>query len=1434
MVRDVEIVPFRNLVEQVLRIIQAQIDAPTSCRSCSEDGEAIRSSHLADLHTRFLLWVGNLGAGHRHQDPRSLDKRLQDAPEVASHIRGIIIEIRDLLKQNQSPCECQEAETGSFNQISPEDEEDALVMQLLGCETSKTCTASWLRASLDNAIGRLFRISSLIAKATTRDKFARAESKCSLRVFEPYDIDHIQEKVKAASGKASAWLINRMGKANTKRRQFLTYSQQHREELSKDSIWSNEEAEEEQCGSNGKSRCYEAHLERSTGLSEGTKISLAPTKASTVGQFDPGAFDYGLDDARSYTTVATSIVDGQAFTAMKVPGLEKFASPGEHFVCPLCQTVQRFNGQASWKKHALADLKAYICTSKDCGMLMFGSFGAWQSHEMDCHRRRWSCQLCGLPCKDEADTKMHLDQSHEGAANDDQIDTLLHASSSPAEILLAKDCPFCNWDATLKGKNSMPCGNELAVPWKRFMKHLGRHLEEFTLFVFPQPEQEDDQEDDGKGSNAVRANSEEDHDTLSSLSSFRSQNRSSLDEGTGIGPASHERENLIPEIEPQELVPTRVSSLSPALVHQDDARRVSNSSSKSNLRLSTLDCQALTTKAAAYPSPSRSLTSIPQAHTIEDISWLPSAENFHNDNIDPAAGSGPNSPDQPGPKYCYCLQGAYGEMVGCENRECDRQLFHLGCTELKSMPEKYQQWFCSSCRQPSVRNFKRADPDIPLYPSQGQPTHYAYPNDLATPPMRKPFYTEDETNPFLMSYASIAGVDVSTTEAPSYQDVSTAYASTIAAHPPNSYARRVTAPTFDNAFFSRPIAPSQNTQHVPLASSRISPGDGMEGHNIQRAVTRGDPPQAYDGKYYCDFAPECAGQYFDRKGEWSKHMDKHDRPYRCPQPQCSGRAGFTSSGGLLRHEREVHGSRASKEQLYCTIPECVRSSGKGFSRKYNLKEHLRRVHGITAPDATKPQQEDVFQQKPREVAEDKAPGANLFEAPASRSLEVGDLDHLPSHPDDMLEDRVASENTNADKPLSARIADLIDVPIHGDSGNASMESEKQLQRLRQMNKDENWGLQDYQLQLMMLEQQNKKRLLMARSQQDNFPYHGLPSAVNSQTEKLDFGMPSLIREGQNEETLLTKEDYDTQLNLLEEKNKQHLLTEGTRAWQRAGTWNIPPQRSRADGYATDVDEPAREGSSATKQRRLTKDQHAVLEAQYAQEATPDTSTKQDLADSLGTSFDKVNNWFQNRRAKARQDAKKASMPWPSFPQPQPSPRVLESMEKLTSNNTFPAIDHQPMDSDRTPAEPGLGKQYGQHEWRSLTDERRMDEERRMREEQRMHEERRMQEMRAGGINEGRRREAAYLAAQEERDRHLQLNFEAPPQTHPSQYPSRFDLGHPRETGFTESLREQSMREAEELMQQEKERMWRDVAHKEHEVAARKTEPKRPVAPSARP
>ncbi|KAH7130748.1 hypothetical protein B0J11DRAFT_429818 [Dendryphion nanum] len=64
------------------------------------------------------------------------------------------------------------------------------------------------------------------------------------------------------------------------------------------------------------------------------------------------------------------------------------------------------------------------------------------------------------------------------------------------------------------------------------------------------------------------------------------------------------------------------------------------------------------------------------------------------------------------------------------------------------------------------------------------------------------------------------------------------------------------------------------------------------------------------------------------------------------------------------------------------------------------------------------------------------------------------------------------------------------------------------------------------------------------------------------------------------------------------------------------------------------------GAVADVKPRLTKEQHDILESHFQIQHKPSTSTKKGFAESLNVPLDKINNWFQNRRAKVKQDLKK--------------------------------------------------------------------------------------------------------------------------------------------------------------------------------------------------
>ena len=84
-------------------------------------------------------------------------------------------------------------------------------------------------------------------------------------------------------------------------------------------------------------------------------------------------------------------------------------------------------------------------------------------------------------------------------------------------------------------------------------------------------------------------------------------------------------------------------------------------------------------------------------------------------------------------------------------------------------------------------------------------------------------------------------------------------------------------------------------------------------------------------------------------------MDSHLRPYRCKftgRPECED-LRFSSNACLLRHEREAHGEHTHGMNPYlCKFPDCERArDGMGFPRRWNQRDHMKRVHQYEESDA---------------------------------------------------------------------------------------------------------------------------------------------------------------------------------------------------------------------------------------------------------------------------------------------------------------------------------------------------------------------------------------------------------------------------------------------------------------------------------------------------
>ncbi|CAD6590447.1 MAG: hypothetical protein ASARMPREDX12_004369 [Alectoria sarmentosa] len=201
-----------------------------------------------------------------------------------------------------------------------------------------------------------------------------------------------------------------------------------------------------------------------------------------------------------------------------------------------------------------------------------------------------------------------------------------------------------------------------------------------------------------------------------------------------------------------------------------------------------------------------------------------------------------------------------------------------------------------------------------------------------------------------------------------------------------------------------------------------------------------------DGRYHCPYAglEMCSYRPQMLKSTFDKHVDWHLKPYRCNFGECVD-TQFSSTGYLLRHEREIHrmhgngakaylvhnynGVEPSKEalapsysktsshgdrathrpkDLHVSSQDCDRFLRNAFEDEGDLSEHSGGAHVLTSP-AT------VYDRTPSSVANDNV---------GSKGFEFFDTHHGPkktiaSEPRDHPKPTTSPTSINPEQPKEA-------------------------------------------------------------------------------------------------------------------------------------------------------------------------------------------------------------------------------------------------------------------------------------------------------------------------------------------------------------------------------------------------------------------------------
>ncbi len=222
----------------------------------------------------------------------------------------------------------------------------------LGDESaSDTSELEELILSVPELLTDLFKLSILIRKATTTDKYAKAEAAKYGRLSPQFDISHVIEKFPKTE--TSPGLSKKLGIAITKRRQYLRYARDHHRKISHQPVASLSSTQREKMRLDQVPAILTAP--RPSEPTNTARTTLQLTHASTLAQPAlPPAPAYNLDDEFDDTKTRTTLVtDSWAtdnrYNALKVVPLETLRRGGNEFECPYCHGMVQTWRQSAWE-----------------------------------------------------------------------------------------------------------------------------------------------------------------------------------------------------------------------------------------------------------------------------------------------------------------------------------------------------------------------------------------------------------------------------------------------------------------------------------------------------------------------------------------------------------------------------------------------------------------------------------------------------------------------------------------------------------------------------------------------------------------------------------------------------------------------------------------------------------------------------------------------------------------------------------------------------------------------------------------------------------------------------------------------------------------------------------------------------------------------------
>lgn len=209
--------------------------------------------------------------------------------------------------------------------------------------------------SISSIIGNLYNLTIIIRKGNLNGDRLLNSSKVNVAFYEVFDIEHTRNKFPSANDT----LVERLGKAITKRRQYLKYREQHHEKLSvprQNKFTANQSIHQDrslpltEIKACSRAQTRQQPSERGSGTATSHSIGVSTTASTFVPLSHQGTAEIDIDVYSESSSVSSHQSSTTGDERSRLPPIPQASEHSREFECPYCYTICRLVGTEDWQR----------------------------------------------------------------------------------------------------------------------------------------------------------------------------------------------------------------------------------------------------------------------------------------------------------------------------------------------------------------------------------------------------------------------------------------------------------------------------------------------------------------------------------------------------------------------------------------------------------------------------------------------------------------------------------------------------------------------------------------------------------------------------------------------------------------------------------------------------------------------------------------------------------------------------------------------------------------------------------------------------------------------------------------------------------------------------------------------------------------------------